>query len=83
MTHEITFADIEKLFLKLGFAPSNTAGTQQVFRHSALGTLIVLPDYDHQESIRPIHLTTIRKILVENGLMTPAAFDGFLEKVPG
>lgn len=77
----MTFADLERLLLKLGFIACQTVGNHQVFQHPASNTLIVLPRYEPQEFLRPVHLVSVRKILTENGLMTIAAFDGFLEKV--
>jgi len=81
MANEITFAASEKLLSALGFTPYPTTGSQRVFQYPPLGTMVVLPDYRHQSFIQPIHLVAVRKILIENGLITPAAFDGFLEKV--
>ncbi|WP_446880057.1 type II toxin-antitoxin system HicA family toxin [Phormidesmis sp. 146-33] len=81
MSEDVTFADLEKLLLRLGFICRQTVGTHQVFQHAASSTLIVLPGYKPQELLRPVHLVSVRKILAENGLITSAAFDGFLEKV--
>lgn len=81
MPEEITFADLEKLLFKLGFIPYETVGSQQVFQYPPLGTLVILPGYEKQEPIRPIYLVAVRTTLVANGLISPAAFDGFLEKV--
>jgi predicted RNA binding protein YcfA (HicA-like mRNA interferase family) len=82
MHKEITFADLEKLLSKLGFSRCQTGGSQQVFQYPPLGTLIVLPNYEEQETIRPIHLVAVQRTLIENDLISSAVFDGFLEKVP-
>jgi predicted RNA binding protein YcfA (HicA-like mRNA interferase family) len=77
----IIFADLEKLLLRLGFVNCPSTGTQRVFQHADSETVIVLPAYETDELVRPIHLVGMRKILVENGLITSAAFDGYMEKV--
>jgi hypothetical protein len=81
MTEAITFADLEKLLLKLNFVARSTSGTHKVFEYLPLGTVLVFPPYQPQETVRPIHLISVRKTLVENGLISVAAFDGFLEKI--
>jgi predicted RNA binding protein YcfA (HicA-like mRNA interferase family) len=83
MTNTITFADLEKLLLRLGFIACDTEDSQRIFRYPSLEILIILPAYEANELVRPIHLTATRKTLIDNGLMSGAAFDGFLEKVPG
>jgi predicted RNA binding protein YcfA (HicA-like mRNA interferase family) len=77
----IIFDDVEKLLLRLGFVNCSPTGRQRVFQHPGSETVIVLPAYEHGEMVRPIHLVGIRKMLVENGLITSAAFDGYMEKV--
>lgn len=81
MLEDITFADLEKLLFRLGFVSCETAGTQRVFRFPALNVLIILPAYKSQDPLHPVHVVSVRKALVENGLITPAAFDGFTEKI--
>lgn len=77
----ITFADLEKLLLRLGFVACETAGTQKVFRHLVSDTVLVFPAYQPQDLVRPIHLVGVRKMLVEKDLISQAAFEGALEKV--
>jgi predicted RNA binding protein YcfA (HicA-like mRNA interferase family) len=80
MTEAITFADLEKLLLKLSFVARATSGTHKVFEYAPLGTVLVFPPYQPKDLVQPIHLISTRKTLVENGLISIAAFDGFLEK---
>jgi hypothetical protein len=77
----ITFADIEKLLFRLGFTLHETAGTQKVFYHQESDTLIMLPPYQPQDILRPIHIAAVRIQLVQRGLISEAAFEGALEKV--
>jgi hypothetical protein len=81
MPENITFDDLERLLAKLGFTPCEATASQRVFEYPPLSTLVVLPSYKAQELIRPIHLVAVRRTLIDNGLITAAAFDGFLEKI--
>jgi hypothetical protein len=76
----ITFNDLAKLLSRLGFILCSVTGPQKVFQHLASDTLIILPHYEAQEPLRAIHLVSTRKLLIEKDLITPAAFDGYLEK---
>jgi hypothetical protein len=78
-TEAIVFSDLIQLLFRLGFT-QYSVGNQEVFQHVESDTSIVLPHYELREILRPIHVVGTRKILVENGLMEPAAFDGYLEK---
>ena len=78
---DITFSDLEKLLFRLGFVSGVTAGTQKIFQHSTSDTVLLFPAYQPQEPLRAIHLVGVQKMLVEKGLITPAAFEGALEKV--
>jgi predicted RNA binding protein YcfA (HicA-like mRNA interferase family) len=75
MSKQITFAELEKLLLELGFIPSPAQGTHQVFKHLNSGTLVILPGYNKQDIVNPAHLVSTRRVLVENSLMNEEAFD--------
>ncbi len=77
----ITFADLEKLLLKLGFISCKTSVPQKFFQHQPSDTLIVLPPYQPQDILRPIHVLAVQTQLVERGLISQAAFEGALEKI--
>ncbi len=76
----ITFDDLSKLLIRLGFDIRAVSGSQKVFQHLKSDTLIILPHYELQDPIRAIHLASTRKLLIERDLITQAAFDGYLEK---
>jgi hypothetical protein len=78
----ITFDDLSKLLIRLGFALRDVSGNQKVFQHLESDSLIVLPHYEPQETLRAMHLVSTRKLLIEKDLITQAAFDGYLEKLP-
>jgi hypothetical protein len=76
----ITFDDLSKLLVRLGFDIRAVSGPQKVFQHLESDTLIILPHYEPQDPIHAIHLASTRKLLIEKDLITQAAFDGYLEK---
>lgn len=78
----ITFDDLSKLLTRLGFNLRAVSGPQKVFQHLESDTLIILPHYEPQETLRAMHWVSARKLLIEKDLITPAAVDGYLEKIP-
>jgi predicted RNA binding protein YcfA (HicA-like mRNA interferase family) len=75
MSKQITFADLEKLLLDLGFVSNPVSGTQQVFVYPDLDILVILPGYNKKDMVHPAHLVSTRKILSENGLMDTDVFN--------
>jgi len=82
ISRSITFAELEKWLLKLGFAASPTTGNHQVFKHQGSGALVVLPDYPKQAWVNTTHLVAVRRILLEYELLKEESFDLFVAKVP-
>ena len=76
MTKRVTFAELEKLLLELGFVPQTVQGAHQVFQYPALGILVILPGYKSQDWVHPAHLVSVRRVLAENDLMSTTDFDG-------
>ncbi|OUL35886.1 hypothetical protein BV372_09180 [Nostoc sp. T09] len=81
MIRNIQFTDLEQLLLKIGFTKVPTTGSQQVYQSSSSGALIVLPAYEQQAYVQPVHLVAVRRVLIENDLINTNTFDSFLEKV--
>ena len=75
MTKKVTFAELEKLLLELGFVSQSVQGAHKVFQYPALNTLVVLPGYKGQDLVHQIHLVSVRRILAENDLMSMTEFD--------
>jgi predicted RNA binding protein YcfA (HicA-like mRNA interferase family) len=75
MTNKVTFAELEKLLLELGFVYQSVQGSHKVFQYPALSTLVVLPGYKGQDLVHQIHLISVRRILSENDLMSTTEFD--------
>ncbi|NET62430.1 MAG: type II toxin-antitoxin system HicA family toxin [Symploca sp. SIO2E6] len=82
MSKSITFAELEKWLLKLGFAVLPTTGNHQVFKHQGSGELVVLPDYPQQAWVDTTHLVAVRRILLEYELLKEESLDLFVAKVP-
>ncbi|MEH1782847.1 MAG: type II toxin-antitoxin system HicA family toxin [Nostoc sp.] len=81
MVRNIQFIDLEELLLKAGFAKVATTGSQQVYQYPSSGTLVILPPYEQQAYVQPVHLVAVRRVLLENDLISMNTFDRFLEKV--
>lgn len=81
MVRNVRFTDLEQLLLKIGFAKVPTTGTQQVYQSSSSGALIILPAYEQQAYVQPVHLVAVHRVLLENGLINTNTFDSFLGKV--
>jgi hypothetical protein len=77
----ITFADLEKLLVNLGFVNLDNP-KYQIFEHPREHALISLPNYAANDVLRPVDLVIARGTLEAYGLLSAAAFDGFAEKVP-
>ena len=81
MVRDIQFTNLEPLLFKIGFTKVPTTGSQQVYQYPLSGTLVILPAYEKQAYVQPVHLIAVRRILVENGLINTNSFDSFLGKV--
>ncbi|MDB9485301.1 type II toxin-antitoxin system HicA family toxin [Dolichospermum circinale CS-537/01] len=81
MVRDIQFTDLEQLLFHIGFTKVPTAGSQQVYQYPLSGTLVILPAYEQQAYVQPVHLVAVRRILVENELINTNSFDSFLGKV--
>ncbi len=76
----ITFADLEKLLVNLGFVNLHNP-KYQIFEHPREHALISLPNYTVNDVLRPVDLVIARGTLEAYGLMSREAFDGLTEKV--
>ncbi|MDD1416104.1 type II toxin-antitoxin system HicA family toxin [Dolichospermum sp. ST_con] len=81
MVRDIQFTDLEQLLFKIGFTKVPTTGSQQVYQYPLSGTLVILPAYEQQAYLQPVHLVAVRRILVENGLINTNTFDNFMGKI--
>lgn len=65
----ITFLELRKLLARHGFEQIKAAGTHKAFQEHASGALVILPDYQETDEIRPFHLASVTKLLVEHGFI--------------
>jgi hypothetical protein len=77
---QITFADLEKLLLKLGFVKLQNP-KYHIFEHPQENALVALPRYAPNDVVRPIHLVATRGTLEAYGLMSREVFEGLAEKI--
>ena len=67
------FGDLHKMMDSLGFRTIRQ-GRRVIFLHSSGRPAILLPGYKSRDQVAPIHLTMIRKQLVDAGLLEPDEF---------
>jgi hypothetical protein len=73
MTIRPTFEALEKLLLSLDFREDSRPG-HVVFEHISGRPLIVLPRYRKRDAGEPIHLLSVKKTLLDVGLLGPDDF---------
>jgi hypothetical protein len=56
--------------------------TQFVFEHPGSGSLLMFRRYRARDSVTPVNLAAVRKLLDERGLIPPDEFDNRLHKAP-
>jgi predicted RNA binding protein YcfA (HicA-like mRNA interferase family) len=70
-----TYSELMSLLEQLGFRNESVTGSHCAFRHETSGTLILLADVKMDEAIRTEDMVSIRRHLVDHGLMDARAFD--------
>jgi hypothetical protein len=79
MDSTITYGELDSLLGRLGFVPVSTSGPQKVFENPAFDALVVLPPAGADESVRPHHLVSVRKLVVEKGIVDSDTFERLIE----
>ena len=75
----ILYKDLVDLMTSLGFRDESVPGSHRAFRHAGSGTLILFSPLSHDEAIvRDEDLVSVRRHLVEKGLVRIRDFDRFL-----
>jgi hypothetical protein len=74
----ITFAQLRRLLLDMGFAETVTPKEHVFFAHQPSGAEVALPIYRSNRTVLPHHLVTVRMMLDAKGLMESDAFDDFV-----
>jgi hypothetical protein len=74
----ITFAQLRRLLLDMGFTETVTPRSHVFFAHEASGAEVALPIYRANRIVLPHHLITVRIMLDGKGLMPADDFDAFV-----
>jgi len=82
MNSALTYGELAALLNQLGFQSISSSGPQQVFQNPTFDALIALPPSSPTEPVRPHHLATIRKLVVERGIADSEILDRLLEDHP-
>ena len=79
MTSErITYGQLHRLLVGLEFEDVPVKQKWKAYRHAPSDTLILLPDRQPNQRARAPELISVRRHLVENGIVNEDEFDQFL-----
>ena len=73
-----TYANLNKALLSLGFERREFEGKHYIYDHEASDTLITFPIVDMRTRVRPSHLITSCKMVVERGIAEEETFSRLL-----
>ncbi|MBP0019892.1 MAG: hypothetical protein J7647_20355 [Cyanobacteria bacterium SBLK] len=79
---DLTYSKVQNFLFELGFKHLPAKSNHIILWHSGSGALIVLPHYEPQVIIRPVHQILIRRILIEYGLIEDKSANRLLDKIP-
>jgi hypothetical protein len=79
-TEQISYKQLDKLLIHLGFARSRVEPKWLRYEHSASDTLIVLADKMPDDRVRITDAVSARRHLIEKGLVTPLELEGLLAR---
>jgi predicted RNA binding protein YcfA (HicA-like mRNA interferase family) len=82
MNDALNYGELEAMLRQLGFQSVRSAGPQKVFENATFDALIVLPPSSAAEPVRPHHLATVRKLVIEKGITDTEVFDRLLDNHP-
>ena len=74
----ITFAELRRLLLDMGFSEAITPGSHTFFAHRLPGAEVALPLYRSDRFVRPHHLITVGMMLDAAGLMNRDDFEEYV-----
>jgi hypothetical protein len=80
-TSSVSFADLRRLLLSLGFTESRTKDFWH-FEHSASGAGFLFRPYSAEDHVSMPNLASTRMHLDWRGLLSKDAFDDLLTKTP-
>lgn len=74
------YGRLKRLLEALGLVPERVPGKGEYFSDASGRPLLVFPEYQPHDPVRPLHLVMTRRQLDENGYMESADFERFLEQ---
>ncbi len=77
----ITFADLRRLLLGLGFTHVTVPKSHEAFLHADSGTEFFLPLYRPNQRVAPRHLVPVRAMLDAKGVLDADEFDHLIANV--
>ncbi len=82
MSKKITYDDLERLLLGIGFVRGQTEGNHKVYQHKPSDTLILLPPTQPKEIVDALHLAGVRRMVVNGGVIDDDdSFNRLLEDI--
>lgn len=79
-TEQITYAQLEQLLSELGYREMPTDEDARVFVNIEYDAISILPCAKGEETARPHHLITLRKVAVEKGIVDAETFEQKLKE---
>jgi hypothetical protein len=81
MMRSFTYGDLARRLAGIGFAAEPSRPEYLLFRHTRPEVLIVLPARREGDLVDAVHLQAVRTHVLENGLLTAAAFELLLQGI--
>ncbi|HUG89404.1 MAG TPA: hypothetical protein VML55_01135 [Planctomycetaceae bacterium] len=78
MSSNVTYGQLYRVLLELGFAEVPHGRRGKAFRSIASDAIILLADRQSAQSARPVDLIAVRRHLVDRGIISDSDFDRFL-----
>jgi hypothetical protein len=77
-TRSVTYGDIYRLLAQLDFVDVSSECPWKAYRHDATDTLILLARCEPESPARPADLVSVRRQVVDNGLVNQHDFERML-----
>lgn len=74
----ITYAELDRLLVELGFTEVPVKPSWKAYRWAASEKLVLLPNQPQDSTVRPVELASVRRHLVEAGLVDVEEFEAWL-----
>ena len=82
MTRKVTFGQIHRLLLKLGWVRTPVEGEHVLFEHKPSGGLLVMRPHRLSETVDPMTLGVVKMNLDLRGFLDESEFGDALRKLP-